>query len=46
MFLVCLRLFLKNGEKNIHAFPFIEFHVSSKEIGGEGEVGDFANGCA
>jgi hypothetical protein len=40
-----LRLFLWKSEKNIPAFPSIEFHVPSKLIGGEGEVGDFANGC-
>ncbi len=30
VFLVCLRLFLRDSEKNILAFPFIEFHVPSK----------------
>jgi hypothetical protein len=46
VFLVCLRLFLRDNKKNILAFPFIEFHVPSKERGGEGEVGNVANGCA
>jgi len=41
-----LEAFLGNNEKKILAFPSLEFHVPSKERGGEGEVGNFKNGCA
>jgi len=41
-----LEAFLGNNEKNILALPSLEFHVPSKERGGEGEVSYFVNGCA